>query len=155
MSTPISSSATEQQVGALLETGNAVRQASLTDQAEQLRNGQRLPTVPAPPAPTVDQSNTEPAPPADREVIDLTRAALAATDRINEMVHVLGALVDNTAADLAALRRATETALAATNDRLAALERMLSPSPPGTPAKPGPVPTTRRRKPRLPPGPGS
>jgi len=60
-----------------------------------------------------------------REVIELARAALAATDRLAEVVEVMGAQADAAAGDVALLTRAISQALEATNQRLADLEQLL------------------------------
>lgn len=61
--------------------------------------------------------------PAGSEPHELMRAALAATDRIAELVDVVASQADTTTDQVVALGQAVEEALRATNHRLRALER--------------------------------
>jgi len=110
--------------------------ANLTDQAERLRSGERISAVPVSdpvPVPTDHPYRAEAVPPPEGQVRDLVRAALDATDRIAEVVQVLASQADTTTAGLAQLSQAMGQALKATNERLAAVERILfnqlAPSP--------------------------
>lgn len=64
--------------------------------------------------------------PAQPEPHELLRAALAATDRIAELVDLVAAQADATTADVVAMGKAVEAAFRATNDRLSALERAVA-----------------------------
>lgn len=64
----------------------------------------------------------------DREqVVQLVRAALAATDGLAELVGILESRIDAASADADAVARAVAQSLVATNERLTALERIVLP----------------------------
>lgn len=109
--------------------------AQLTEDAERGRDNGAVPDLPpiGSAGATLEAAaesrrpthSTSPDPPVagESEVRDLVVAALAATDRIVEVVEVLGSQTDATANDLAKLGSAIERALTATNERVASLER--------------------------------
>jgi len=103
--------------------------ASLTEQAEQKRqvarsqpaSPQRVVTAPE----TADPVPTDVPPLTDQEVRDLFVAARAASERTGTVVKAVRSQASAASADLVAIGEAIEEALAATNERLAALERFL------------------------------
>lgn len=106
--------------------------ARLIQHGVERRNGARTAPAAAPyggsragPAVRSERPPPERLPQAEYEVRQIAAAALAATDRIGEVVDVVGSQVDATSTALADLGRAMEQALAATNQRLAALEQAL------------------------------